>query len=133
MLKIRGNYSLNAIIVLYGLIFIGNSYSTSYLIIFISIRKKSYKMKIQFNPNVPNLYENKNILSKLVFLSYHIASYKTISESMGFDSPDISVDEIYDFIKDLKLDMTNRVPDIDRMEISFCFNILKSMGICHSK
>ena len=68
-------------------------------------------MKIQLNPNIPpNLYENKNILSKLVFLSYHIASYKTISESMGFNSQDISVDEIYDFIQDLKLDITNRVP-----------------------
>jgi hypothetical protein len=91
-------------------------------------------MKIQLNPNIPpNLYENKNILSKLVFLSYHIASYKTISESMGFNSQDISVNEIYDFIQDLKLDITNRVPEVDRMEISFCFNILKSMGICHSK
>ena len=90
-------------------------------------------MKIQLNPNIPNLHDNKNILSKLVFLSYHIASYKTISESMGFNSQDISVDEIYDFIQDLKSDMNSRVPEVDRMEISFCFNILKSMGICHSK
>ena len=90
-------------------------------------------MKIQLNPNIPSLYNNKNILSKLVFLSYHIASYKTISESMGFNSQDISVDEIYDFIQDLKLDVNSRVPEVDRMEISFCFNILKSMGICHSK
>lgn len=90
-------------------------------------------MKIQLNPNIPNLHDNKNILSKLVFLSYHIALYKTISESMGFNSQDISVDEIYDFIQDLKLDMNSRVPEVDRMEISFCFNILKSMGICHSK
>jgi hypothetical protein len=52
---------------------------------------------------------------------------------MGFNSQDISVDEIYDFIQDLKLDITNRVPEVDRVEISFCFNILKSMGICHSK
>jgi hypothetical protein len=53
-------------------------------------------MKIQLNPNIPpNLYENKNILSKLVFLSYHIASYKTISESMGFNSQYNSVYEIY--------------------------------------
>jgi hypothetical protein len=52
---------------------------------------------------------------------------------MGFNSQDISVDEIYDFIQDLKLDVNSRVPEVDRMEISFCFNILKSMGICHSK
>lgn len=57
-------------------------------------------------------------------MSYHIASYKTISESMGFNSQDISVDEIYDFIQDLKLDVNSRVPEVDRMEISFCFNIL---------
>jgi hypothetical protein len=43
---------------------------------------------------------------------------------MGFNSQDISVDEIYDFIQDLKLDVNSRVPEVDRMEISFCFNIL---------
>jgi hypothetical protein len=29
--------------------------------------------------------------------------------------------------------MNIRVPPVERTEISFCFNILESMGICHSK
>jgi hypothetical protein len=93
-------------------------------------------MAIGYNYNFtfPEL-EDKKIVSKLVFLSYHIALYKTISESMGFNSQDISVEEIYDFIQDLKenKDKDNKIPSIEKIEISFCFHILESMGICHSK
>jgi hypothetical protein len=90
-------------------------------------------MTIQYNSRIHDIQQDKDILSKLVFLSYHIALYETISKSMGFDNQEISVDEIYDFIQDLKEDMNIRVPPVERTEISFCFNILESMGICHSK
>lgn len=77
--------------------------------------------------------EHEKIVSKLVFLSYHIALYKTFSEAMGFNSCDICVEEIYDFIQDLKKDNDNKIPSIEKKEISFCFHLLESMGICHSK
>lgn len=89
-------------------------------------------MTIQYNSDIHNI-QDKNILSKLVFLSYHISLYKTISESMGFNNREISVDEIYDFIQDLKEDKNIRIPIVERMEISLCFNILESIGICHSR
>jgi len=89
-------------------------------------------MIIQYNSSIHNI-QDKELLSKLVFLSYHIALYKTISESMGFNNRDISVDEIYDFIQDLKEDKNIRVPTLERIEISFCFNILETMGICHPR
>ena len=43
------------------------------------------------------------------------------------------LDEIFDFIQDLKEDKNIRIPTVERIEISFCFNILESMGICHSR
>jgi hypothetical protein len=89
-------------------------------------------MVMRYNFNFHKL-EDKKIVSKLVFLSYHIALYKTISESMGFNSQDISVEEIYDFIQDLKENKNNKIPSIEKIEISFCFHILESMGICHSR
>ena len=90
-------------------------------------------MTIQSNSSIHNIQQDKDILSKIVFLSYHIALYETISKSMGFDNQEISVDEIYDFIQDLKEDMNIKVPPVERIEISLCFNLLESMGICHSK
>lgn len=89
-------------------------------------------MTIQYNSGIHNI-RDKDRLSKLIFLSYHIALYKTISESLGFNNREISVDEIFDFIQDLKEDKNIRVPTVERIEISFCFNILESMGICHSR
>ena len=89
-------------------------------------------MTIQYNSGIHNI-QDKDKLSKLVFLSYHIALYKTISESLGFNNQEISVDEIFDFIQDLKEDKNIRIPTVERIEISFCFNILESMGICHSR
>jgi hypothetical protein len=89
-------------------------------------------MVIEYNSTLHRL-EDKKILPKLVFLSYHIALYKTFSESMGFNSRDISVEEIYDFIQDLKENKDNKIPSIEKIEISFCFHILESMGICHSR
>ena len=89
-------------------------------------------MTIQYNSGIHNI-RDKDRLSKLIFLSYHIALYKTISESLGFNNQEISVDEIFDFIQDLKEDKNTRIPTVERIEISFCFNILESMGICHSR
>jgi hypothetical protein len=89
-------------------------------------------MTIQYNSGIHNI-QDKDRLSKLIFLSYHIALYKTISESLGFNNREISVDEIFDFIQDLKEDKNIRVPTVERIEISLCFSILESMGICHSR
>jgi|GEM_PF-1156904 hypothetical protein len=64
------------------------------------------------------------------FLSYYIAMYNTVNENLGYPQSDITADEIYDFIQDLKHEAGKSVPDITIDDINFCFYILKESGIC---
>ncbi|MGE3859455.1 MAG: hypothetical protein AB7F53_05660 [Nitrososphaeraceae archaeon] len=90
-------------------------------------------MDLRLESNIPNERGFEDLLSKIVFLSYHIANYKNISESIGFRNCEISIDEIYDFIQDLKYEINEEIPPINKRDIIYCLNILKSLGICHSK
>ena len=79
--------------------------------------------------------DNKNtpqakMLLKAVFLSYHISMYKTINVAIGFSNEPITVNEIYDFIQDLKYEMGIDIVSVDKEDISLCFNMLQTMGLC---
>jgi len=70
------------------------------------------------------------VLLKSVFLSYYISMYKTINEAIGFSNQHITVNEIYDFIQDLKYEMEVSTISVDKKDISLCFNLLQTMGLC---
>lgn len=73
--------------------------------------------------------EEKTIL-KTAFLSYYISMYNTVSKEIEQDEEPITVDEIYDFIQDLKHEGGKKIPEISREDISFCFYILQMSGLC---
>ena len=56
--------------------------------------------------------------------------YKTINEAIGFSNEPITVNEIYDFIQDLKYEMGIDIVSVDKEDISLCFNMLQTMGLC---
>ncbi len=67
---------------------------------------------------------------KTAFLSYYISMYNAVNKEIGYADAPITVDEIYDFIQDLKHEAGNHVPDIRKEDISFCFHLLHASGIC---
>lgn len=73
-----------------------------------------------------------SILMKTSFLSYYISMYNTVNENLGYKSSPVSVDEIYDFLQDLKHEAGERLPDIEKEDIVFSFHILSVLGVCKS-
>jgi hypothetical protein len=71
-------------------------------------------------------------LMKTSFLSYYISMYNTVNENLGYKDAPVSVDEIYDFLQDLKHEAGERVPDIEKEDIAFSFHILGMLGVCKS-
>jgi hypothetical protein len=67
---------------------------------------------------------------KTAFLSYYISMYNAVNKEIGFEDAPVTVDEIYDFIQDLKHEDGRRVPDIRKEDISFCFHLLQVSGVC---
>ena len=67
---------------------------------------------------------------KTAFLSYYISMYNSVSREIGFEQEPVSVDEIYDFIQDLKHEAGKKVPEIRKEDISNCFRVLQTSGIC---
>jgi transcriptional regulatory protein LevR len=67
---------------------------------------------------------------KTAFLSYYISMYNAVNKEIGYSSSTVTIDEIYDFIQDLKHEAGMEVPDIRKEDISFCFHLLKVSGIC---
>jgi hypothetical protein len=67
---------------------------------------------------------------KTAFLSYYISMYNAVSKEIGYEDPSITVDEIYDFIQDLKHEGKKLVPNISKEDISFCFQVLQMSGVC---
>lgn len=69
-------------------------------------------------------------LYKIAFLSFHISFYVSIIQRNNSHNK-ISVNEIYNFIDDVKRDMLMMdVPKINKEDISLCFHILERLGIC---
>jgi hypothetical protein len=67
---------------------------------------------------------------KTAFLSYYISMYNTVNKEIGFEDASVTVDEIYDFIQDLKHENGKQVPHIRKEDISFCFYLLQMSGVC---
>jgi hypothetical protein len=68
---------------------------------------------------------------KTAFLSYYISMYNTVNKEIGYEDAPVTVDEIYDFIQDLKHECGKRVPHIKKEDISFCFSVLQMSGVCN--
>lgn len=71
-----------------------------------------------------------NALVKTAFLSYYISMYNTVNEKAGYQNAPVTVDEIYDFLQDLKHEAGEPMPDIAKEDISFSFHVLRMLGIC---
>jgi hypothetical protein len=67
---------------------------------------------------------------KTAFLSYYISMYNAVSKEIGYEDAALTVDEIYDFIQDLKHEGRKQVPNISKEDISFCFQVLQMSGVC---
>jgi hypothetical protein len=66
---------------------------------------------------------------KTAFLSYYISMYNSVNREIGYENAPVTVDEIYDFIQDMRHEAGKQVPDIRRADISFCFYLLKVSGV----
>lgn len=69
---------------------------------------------------------------KTAFLSYYISMYNTVNKEIGFREFPVTVDEIYDFIQDMKHEYGKRSPEIRKEDISHCFHVLQVSGVCQS-
>ena len=67
---------------------------------------------------------------KTAFLSYYISMYNSVNKEIGYEDASITVDEIYDFIQDLKHEGRKQVPNISKEDISYCFHVLQMSGVC---
>jgi hypothetical protein len=67
---------------------------------------------------------------KMAFLSYYISMYNSVNREIGYEDAPVTVDEIYDFIQDMRHEAGKQVPDIRKEDISFCFYMLKVSGVC---
>lgn len=67
---------------------------------------------------------------KTAFLSYYISMYNTVNKEIGYSDAPVTVDEVYDFIQDMKHEAGRQVPDIRKEDISSCFRLLQASGVC---
>jgi hypothetical protein len=67
---------------------------------------------------------------KTAFLSYYISLYNAVNKEIGYEDASITVDEIYDFIQDLKHEGRKQVPNISKEDIRYCFHVLHMSGVC---
>ena len=80
--------------------------------------------------NMSEVLREEQTAVKTAFLSYYISMYNTVNKDVGDPDAPVTVDEIYDFIQDLKHEAGRQVPDIRKEDISFCFHLLQVSGIC---
>jgi hypothetical protein len=67
---------------------------------------------------------------KTAFLSYYISMYNSVNKEIGYEDASVTVDEIFDFIQDLKHEGMKQVPNISKEDISYCFHVLQMSGVC---
>ena len=67
---------------------------------------------------------------KTAFLSYYISMYNTVNKEIGFPDAPVTVEEIYDFIQDLRHEAGRRILDIKKEDISACFRLLHAADVC---
>lgn len=80
--------------------------------------------------NLSGILESEQTAVKTAFLSYYISMYNCVNKEIGYPDSPVTVEEIYDFIQDLKHEAGKDVPEIRREDISFCFHMLQLSGIC---
>ncbi len=80
--------------------------------------------------NLSGILESEQKALKTAFLSYYISMYNSVNKEIGYPDSPVTVDEIYDFIRDLKHEAGKDLPEIEREDISFCFHMLQLSGIC---
>ncbi|TLX72361.1 MAG: hypothetical protein E6L05_03380 [Thaumarchaeota archaeon] len=74
--------------------------------------------------------KTEEFLSKASVLSYYIATYNAVNNELGFENEPVTVDEIFDFINDLKHEGgVTHMPDITRSDISLTFRLLLKAGV----
>jgi len=74
--------------------------------------------------------KTEEFLSKASILSYYIATYNAVNDELGFENEPVTVDEIFDFINDLKHEGgVIHMPDITRSDISLTFRLLLKAGL----
>jgi hypothetical protein len=74
--------------------------------------------------------KTEEFLSKASILSYYIATYNAVNNELGFENEPVTVDEIFDFINDLKYEGgVTHMPDITRSDISLTFRLLVKAGL----
>jgi len=82
--------------------------------------------------NVSEVLRDEQTAVKTAFLSYYISMYNTVNKDTGYEDAAVTVDEIYDFIQDLRHEAGKQVPDIRREDIIFCFHLLQVSGVCRA-
>ena len=80
--------------------------------------------------NLSEMLRTEQTAVRTAFLSYYISMYNTVNKEIGYSNAPVTVDEIYDFIQDLKHEADRQVPDIRKEDISFCFHLLQASGVC---
>jgi hypothetical protein len=56
--------------------------------------------------------------------------YNSVSRELELADAPVTVDEIYEFIQDMKHEVGKDVPEIQKEDISLCFKVLQAGGIC---
>lgn len=70
------------------------------------------------------------ILSKTSFLSYHIATYNAVNGELGMADEPITVDEIFNYINDLKHEgVVTDMPNITKLDVLLTFRLLLKIGL----
>jgi hypothetical protein len=74
--------------------------------------------------------KTEEVLSKASFLSYHIATYNAVNGELGLGDEPVTVDEIFDYINDLKHEgVVTNMPDITKLDVLLTFRILLKAGL----
>ena len=82
------------------------------------------RVSLGFNTNT------EEILSKTSFLSYHIATYNAVNDELGLADEPVTVDEIFDYINDLKHEgVVTDMPNITKLDILLTFRLLLKTGL----
>jgi hypothetical protein len=82
------------------------------------------------NYDLGGVLKTEQTMVKTAFLSYYISMYNSVNREIGFEDPAVTVDEIYEFIQDLRHECGRYIPEIRKEDISYCFQILRVSGVC---
>ncbi len=74
--------------------------------------------------------KTEEFLCKTSVLSYYIATYNAVNGELGLDNEPVTVDEIFDFINDLKhKGGATNVQNVTKSDISLIFRLLTKAGL----